>query len=816
MKMRILFSLVLVIAISGLMPSTVQADGIIIPDPIICEVPPPIDQNPVPPRPPCPPPPHPIPIAQLDIKYHRVTVNISNQIATTHVDQVFFNPNDWTVEGDYIFPLPLDAAVSNFTLWVDGQPVQGQVLDAAQARQKYEEIVSSQRDPALLEYAGRGAVEAHVFPIPPQGERRIDLEYSQALTAENGLVRYIYPLNTEKFSVKPLESVSISVQVSAGQPIRAIYSPTHDISITRQDAQHVTAGYEANNVRPDTDFALYYSLGDSEAFHLLTYRDPTDLTNPDGFYLVLLAPKPEINSQPVPKDLFLVLDKSGSMDGDKFRQAQQALRFILTHLNSQDRFNIITFSTAVETYASGLRSADEAPEALAWVDRLSAKGSTDINRALLEAASMADSTRPTYLIFLTDGLPTNGVTDSGQILNNFAQAAPKNLRLFSFGVGYDVDTILLDSLAEEHHGATTYVKPGDPLDELLSAFYAKISTPVLTNLALEFNQVQAYDTYPTPLPDLFLGSQIIAVGRYHQSGSSDAILTGQVEGETQTFRFPGQVFASNTTGDDPTLAAIPRLWATRKIGYLLNQVRLKGADQETIDQIVRLSIRYGIVTPYTSYLVTEPTALGAEAQQRIAQDQFKNFQTTATPPVSGQAAVEKAAGIGGMAGAEAPAAAGAEAQNQVRVIGSRTFVLADGTWTDTAFDPQTMPVTKVSFLSSDYFALSNLRPDLAAAFSLGEQVIAISNGKVYQVVASGETVQPLNLPASPTPLPAGKTPAATFPVIDSPTQIGTPTVNVVPTQASGPSSNQSSLYAGILLAILLPVALIVVFGRKRG
>ncbi len=419
--------------LAGFQPAL--ADGIIIP--------------PVPPVPPCPrgdcpPPPFHRPISQLEIKYHHVDVTIEDQIATTHVDQVFYNPNNFALEGTYVFPLPLDAAVSDFTLWVDGEPVKGEVLDAEQARQKYEEIVRSLRDPALLEYIGQGAVQANVFPIPPKGERRIELKYQQALTADNGLVRYVYPLNTEKFSAKPLESVSVTLNITAKQPIRAVYSPSHPVSIDHKDDRNVTVSYEDTNVTPDTDFALYYSLGESQAFHLLTYRDPANPANADGFFMMLLAPSPGQPVESVSKDVLLVVDRSGSMEGAKFQQAQAASKYILQHLNPDDRFYLTTFSSSPDAYASSLRPAGEAAQAIAWVNRSAAAGSTDINRVLLETAAVADKERPTYLIFLTDGLPTEGVTDSQKILENFQRSAPSNLRLFAFGVGYDVDTFLLE------------------------------------------------------------------------------------------------------------------------------------------------------------------------------------------------------------------------------------------------------------------------------------------------------------------------------------------------------------------------------------
>jgi len=763
MKIAKFLSVTLAIVIFGLLfPGAAKADGIIIPDPPIC------DPGPCPP-PPCPwpgeCPPMP-PVAQLAIKYHRVEVRIEDQVASTRVDQVFYNLNDWQVEGTYVFPIPVDAAVSAFTLWVDGEPVEGKVLDAGEARRTYEDIVRNLRDPALLEYADRGAVQARIFPIPSKGERRIELEYTQVLAAENGLVRYVYPLNTEKFSAWPLEEVSVSVDVRSKTPIRAIYSPSHEVDTERESDYQARVGYEATNVRPDTDFALVYSLGEEEAFHLLTFRDAEDPGNPDGFFLLLLAPRPGAADQVLPKDVLLVLDRSGSMEGEKFIQAQEALRFVLKHLNPEDRFNLVTFSTGSEVYARELRPAEEANEALAWVDRLSAVGSTDINRALLEAVDMVDGERPTYLIFLTDGLPTEGVIDSQEILDNLQDSAPGNLRLFAFGVGYDVDTYLLDSLAQAHHGTSSYVLPEERLDEKLSGFYEKISTPVLTDLELDFGDIPVYDLYPSPLPDLFSGAQIVLVGRYRQGGATTVTLSGEVDGEKRNYHFQDQSFVKDSSRRGEGMGeAIPRLWATRKIGYLLNQVRLEGPDQEIIDQIVKLSIRYGIVTPYTSYLVTEPMPLGAAEQERIAGEQFNQLQAMPTAMAYGQEAVEKSADQSAMAGAQAPAAPAQGAADSVRVVGARTFVLSEGVWIDTAFDPETMETVKVAFLSSDYFDLIEARPELGAGFALGERVIALAGGLAYEVVGEGVTAPPLDLPPSVTPSagePGQPTPAVTL------------------------------------------------------
>lgn len=739
-RLRISLVSLLTLLFTLALPAAARADGIVIIDPPPCPVPL------VPPCEDCPPIcPTPFPVGgQLDIRYHRVQVTIENQVATTRVEQVFHNPNDWEAEGMYVFPLPKDAAVSEFAMWVDGKRIEAAILSADEARQVYDDIVRKRRDPALLEYIGQGAVQASLFPIPPGGDRKIELEYSQVLAVDNGLVHYVYPLNTEKFSAQPLEEVSVSVDVTSADAIRAIYSPSHKIAVDRQGNLRFSAGFEDSNVKPDTDFELYYSVSqESIGLNLLTYRDPAE---GDGFFLLLAAPSVEVDaSQVVAKDVIFVLDQSGSMEGEKFAQAQDALKFVLDHLNAEDRFNIVAFSTGTRQYARALQPASETRDAARWVDQLEAQGGTNINLALLEAVDVADAERPTILIFLTDGLATEGVVDTGEILQNVAGAAPSNVRLFTFGVGDDVDTILLDTLVEQNHGTSAYVRPGDRIDEAVSAFYAKVSTPVLSDIKLDFGDVLVEETHPDPLPDLFAGSQLVLAGRYRKGGSGTIRLTGTVNGQAQTFEYADQTFR-----DAGGVEFIPRLWATRKIGYLLNQIRLHGEQKEWVDTIVELSVRYGIVTPYTSYLITEQDILTEAGRGAAAQDQFNQLQATAAP-ASGAGAVSAAEAQGALQSAGVAAPPAPEAANVVKIVGDRTFLLVNGVWTDTGFDPSQMKTTPVQFGSDDYFALIGARPDLASAFALGPQVIALSGDAAYEVVL--DTAAPLEIPATSTPGP---------------------------------------------------------------
>jgi len=707
------------------------------------------------------------PFFPLAIQSLHVTVSIENQIATTHIEQVFRNDMDIVAEGTYLFPLPLGAAVSDFDMWVDGQKLEGKLLSATEARAIYDEIVRQQRDPALLEYVGQGALQANIFPVPPKSTRRVDIDYTEVLKAEQGLIHYRYPLNVAKFSTQPIEQLSISVKAASNEAVRAIYSPSHNVAIAREGETRFSAGYEANRILPDKDFDLFYSVSAEDiGLNLLTYRDPA---GGDGFFVLLAAPSVTVDSNKVvAKDVLIVLDQSGSMEGEKFQQAQTALKYVLDHLNPADRFSIVAFSTGTQHYAPGLRPAADAPEASRWVDSLVAQGGTNINLALLEALGLADRERSTIVIFLTDGLATEGETGTENILHNVRQAAPSNVRLFAFGVGYDVDTILLDTLVEQNHGASSYVAPEARIDEAVSGFYAKVSTPVLSNVALDFGDVLVSDYYPNPLPDLFAGAQLVMVGRYRVPGTTAVKLSGLVNDQPQTFAYPAQTFTS-AGGNN----FIPQLWATRKIGYLLNQIRLHGENQEVIDQVVALSVRYGIVTPYTSYLVTEGAqVLSEEGRQQVAQDQFRTQSNAAPAPASGAGAVQKAQEQQALQDATTVQSQDEAVANVVQQIGGRTFLFADGKWVDTAFDTTKMKATPVEFASTDYFNLLSARPELASAFALGGRVIALAaDGTAYEVVNTSTptlTVPPTYTPAvvaQSTPVPVttvvGNPPAAT-------------------------------------------------------
>jgi len=765
-----LLSILLLLAVAPL----AHADGIIIPHP------------PPPGRPP-------FRGYPLSIEYHRVTVSIENQVATTHVDQVFVNDAGTTVEGTYIFPLPEGATISEFAMWVEGKKYDGKLLTKEEARAIYESYVRRQQDPALLEYVGRGAFQASIFPIPPGEERRIELTYSEILTLDEGLVRYRYPLDTERFSNRPLNDVSISVDIRSREALKAIYSPSHLIAVDRQGDFRARAGYEERDVKPDRDFELYFSVAEEEiGLNLLSHKPEGE----DGFFLLLVAPQVEIKeAEVVAKDVLLVLDVSGSMRGEKIQQAKDALDYVLDHLQPQDRFNLAAFSTGVRHYAQRPQRVEEREEAHRWAQQLDAAGGTAMNRALLETLAQVDPDRPTIVIFLTDGLPTEGVTEPQMIMANVAREARPNVRLFTFGVGHDVNTILLDGLAQAQRGASAYVTPGQSIEEVVSGFYAKVSTPVLADLELDFGGVHAEEIYPYPLPDLFAGTQLVLVGRYRRGGPTTLTLSGTINQEPQAFAYDDLTFRQE--GGEPFIA---RLWATRKIGYLLDQIRLHGKDAELVDEVVRLSLRYGIATPYTSFLVEEPQPLPelrlrptvppapfmgpVVVEKEVEVEVEKAVERAMEAPALSASGAEAVADAQKRGELRSAARAPVEEARAFRHVGLRTFVYRSGVWVDTAFDPQGMQPTEVPFGSRRYFELA-AQPEVASYLALGPQVIFVLGEKAYRITpAEGPetTVQ--------TQPPVAQEPAAAPPTQTLPVPTSSPTAGsiVEPTQPSDEGS----------------------------
>src|SRR5688500_13214947 len=600
---RVLLTLVLATLTLNIQVSSFSAGLIIIENADEVRIIPPPDR---PPHWPVPPPHwHPRPIHRLtplEIRSVKATATIKEQVAQTKIEQEFYNPNPRQLEGTFILPLPKGAHLEKFRMEVNGKMTDAELLSAEKAKGIYEEIVRKAKDPALLEYVRRDLLKVRIFPIEPNSTKKIEVSYTQLLKSDGGLVSYSIPLNTAKYCSTPVKNFSLKLEVESGTPLKTIYSPTHNVEVLRHGSKTATIGMEQAEMSGNKDVELFYSAEKSElGMSLLTYKKSGD----DGYFMLFASPGFDSGTKKnIPKDVVFVLDTSGSMSGKKLEQAKKALTFCIQNLNDEDRFEVIRFSTETEALFREMRKVSDTSrkEAETFVTNLKTIGGTAINDALRTALETGDkeSKRPKLIVFLTDGLPTVGDTSVEGILKTVADRSKGNTRIFAFGVGTDVNTHLLDRIAEETRAASQYVLPDEDMEVKVSSFFSKINDPVLADLALDFGQIKTGRIHPGKLPDLFKGQQLIVIGRYKEGEKSKVTLSGKIGEEEKKFTEALQFEREETKHE-----FIPRLWATRRVGFLLEEIRHRGENGELKEEVTQLAKQYGIVTPYTSYLVTE-------------------------------------------------------------------------------------------------------------------------------------------------------------------------------------------------------------------
>ena len=535
---------------------------------------------------------------------HKVNATIEDQVSITTVEQTFRNHTDRNLEATYLFPVPKGASVDKFTMWVDGKETGGELLDAKKASQVYTDIVRRTQDPGLLEYLGNDLMRLRVFPIPPHGDQKVKVSFKSVAHKDGGVVEYIYPLKTDGKSTRTLEEFAVKIYLKSQTPIQNIYSPTHAITVIRKNDKEASVEFARDQAMLDKDFQLFYGTGAGDiGLTPLLYKP---VTSEDGYVMMLVSPQVEAAKVRMPRDLVLVLDTSSSMSEEKMRQAKKALKYCLGQLGDKDRFGIIKFSTSVTRFRDNLVEAnkDYLERANKWVDDLRTSGGTAIWPALDEAMQMRsnDAARPFTMVFFTDGQPTVDETNPDKIVKNVAAKNTGNTRIFTFGVGDDVNAAMLDQLAETTRAVSTYVRPAEDIETKVASLYGKISHPVMTDIRLATgDNVKLSEMYPTKMPDLFQGTQLVVIARYTGSGHTAIRLTGTVGGEKKEFVYEMNFPAK--TEVETAKDFVEPLWARRKVGFLLDQIRVNGEQKELIDEVVSLAKRYGIATPYTSYLV---------------------------------------------------------------------------------------------------------------------------------------------------------------------------------------------------------------------
>ncbi len=682
------------------------------------------------------------------IKQVAMDVALRDQVAKVQVSQTFVNTGNVQMEVSFVYPLPHDGAVESLTFMVDGKEYEAKLLDAGKARSIYESYVRQNIDPALMEWIGNGMFKTSVFPVPPGKERKVTLKYTQLCRRESGVTEMVFPLRAAKYTDKAVENLTLKVHLASTSNIKNVYSPSHPMQMERPDNKQAILTYEGANEVPTSDFRLLYDVGDrAVGASVLSYR-PDE--NEDGYYLMLVSPEIKEKKADISrKTVVFVVDRSGSMSGKKIEQAKGALKFVLNNLNEGDLFNIVAYDSIVESFKPELQkyNTETRDAAVGWVNGIYAGGSTNIDGALKTAFDqIKDEKTPSYVIFLTDGMPTAGETKAPQIVTNAKKHNAVRSRVFSFGVGYDVNSRLLDTLSRDCFGQSEYVRPDDDIEASVSQLYAKIGSPVLTDVAIDWElpDRQVADgpavnrVYPREAYDLFVGEQLVMVGRYRQADSGKVTVSGTVNGEAQAFDFQASLTKKSA---DESNAFIERLWAMRRVGQIIDEIDLVGKNQELIDELVALSKKHRIMTPYTAFLAEEDTPQLARGDlRRRAERQLEALD--AVSGAGGFAQRDFKAQLREANVAAAPAAARFRAADEdkevvldtVKSVGAKTFFYRGDRWVDSsATEEQLKKPISVKRFSKEYFALVTKHgKDVAKYLAMEGKVVLRLDDVVYE------------------------------------------------------------------------------------
>jgi Ca-activated chloride channel family protein len=693
----------------------------------------------------------------LTVKSLSIETVIINGVAQTTIKQVFHNPTKIRLQGYFLFPVPENSILRDFQMDINGKLTKAELLDAADARKLYEDIVRKTLDPALLEYANTDLFKMRVFPIEPDSDKTIIIKYNTLLTKDNLLSTYTLPLNTQKFSAQALNDITIHIKINGQNKIASVYSPTHQIEAIQKDEKTFEVGFEAKQIKPDADFKLYIQDAANEVnLSALAYKG----ADVNGFAMFSISPNFYVQKTEA-KDYTFVVDVSGSMREGKIEQAIKAISYCVKNLDADDNFQIIRFSTTAEKFFPEMQKANKQNKeiALSKIAAWEAIGGTNMEAAFkLAFEEKPNKARKQVIVFLTDGKPTIGEIDEKKLLDLIAANNSEKLRIFTFGIGNDLNTHLLDKISAMTNAYRSYITEEEKIDDRIQSFFDKVRRPAISNLVLSFSgDVSVTDQMPNTLPDLFYGQNLVIVAKVDKEGKVNIGLKGDVNQKEVSLTKTLEIKFV------PENEFIPFIWATRQVGALLDQIRLSGETKDLKDEIVHLAKKYGIITPYTSYLILEDETIAANTpindfpvpyrkilsndfEMNEVAEEYKDMQkksglisTRSSEEIqqlsnssnvkdlkTGQSRMSKNTGAG---------VAAEQNANCYKNTQGRAFYKSENSWYDAQLNEvkAKTPERKIKFASNEYFQELTKHPELGYYFSLGTSCRFYYKGVIYQI-----------------------------------------------------------------------------------
>lgn len=561
----------------------------------------------------------------MPLKHTEVNASIDAYIATVDLQQQFQNPYDSKIEAVYVFPLPQNAAVNEFIMTIGDRRIRGIIREREEAEKIYNEARSQGYVASLLTQERPNIFTQKVANIEPGKQIDVNIKYFNTLTYDDGWYEFVFPMvvgprfnpygssngigavgrghagtsgyKTEVQYLKPGEHTShrvdLTLDINAGVGIEAVRSVNHRIQRTQLDDTRVRITIDKSDRLPNKDFVLRYQVaGERIKTNVLTHRDERG-----GFFTLVLYPPKNLRSlDRSPMEMIFVLDCSGSMSGEPMAQAKDAVRHALNKLEPSDTFQIIRFSSDASQF--GDRPVQATPESIRkakqYVNNLHGSGGTHMLEGIKAALDFPhEDGRLRFVSFMTDGYIGNERDIVREINNRLGDS-----RIFSFGVGSSPNRYLMNRMAKEGRGVAAYLSLNDDGDQVMDAFFSRVSHPALTDIEINYGGATVSDVYPRKIPDLFVGRPVIITGRFRGSFDQNIRVTGRAGGRNVNILIPVDRMSTNNR---PAIASV---WARTKIADLYDQSAWD-KDSSLTRQIKRTALDYQLMSQYTAFVAVD-------------------------------------------------------------------------------------------------------------------------------------------------------------------------------------------------------------------
>ena len=694
----------------------------------------------------------------IEITDVSVLIDIIESTATTTIEIRLQNTSNRRQEAELILPVPDGAVVRGFAYDGPGGMITAEVLAKEEARRIYQQLVSKIRDPALVEFVGYNLIRSSVFPVEAHGKQKIRLTYEHLLEVDESRVDYVLP-RTE--SLQYAVPWKVTANIRAKRPISTVYSASHKLDIERISSKQMTVKIAMDAEREPGAFRLSYLLEDNGVTaSMFAYPEK----KVGGGYFLLLAGLPaeglkHVDAPAIKREVTLVIDRSGSMRDEKIEQVKEAALQIIAGLNNGEAFNIIIYNNTVQWFSKNpvIKNKQIAAAARAYIEGITATGGTNIHDALKQALTQepSDGMLP-IVLFLTDGLPTVGITSEVAIRNIVMKSNPHKRRVFTFGVGVDVNAPLLEKIADESRAKAEFVLPKEDVEVKIGKVFKRLTGPILADAELEVVTKdgrpavgRTRDIMPERLPDLFEGDQLILLGQYVGTEPITFRISGNYRGKKRKFKFTFKFDKANVQN-----GFVPRLWASRKIGQMIDAIRQMGADtavskndpkvKELVDEIVRLSTEFGILTEYTAFLAREGTDLGD--RRRLLERASSSLESRAMRDRAGLDAVNQSHNVthyktqisGNMRNEYYDEKMNRVSITSVQQINDRAYYRRGSRWVDSSLvenESQVEPAKVIEYGSEEFIELAQrlAKDNRQGSIALAGDILLMVDGEVILV-----------------------------------------------------------------------------------